>query len=116
MLEYIQSNDYSEHKNESQKKACSMMILRILLVFPNSEHNLRMTQLPSNGQGGMPPSKGFFSLSGEWGGLLFQTKFLAVGTSLGHLSMKNFLDWIYCLVPKIRQGEGAEGVAINPTY
>ena len=36
----------------------------------------------------MPTLKGFSSFSHEWGELLFQTKFLAVGTSLGHLSMK----------------------------
>ena len=36
----------------------------------------------------MPDPKRFSSFSREWGELLFQTKFLAVGTSLGHLSMK----------------------------
>ena len=41
-LEYI-SDDYSEQKNESQKRACSIMILRVLLVFPISEHNSRIT-------------------------------------------------------------------------
>ena len=40
---YIQSNDYSERKNESQNRACSMMILRMLLVFPISERNSRIT-------------------------------------------------------------------------
>ena len=35
---YTQSNDYSEQKNESQKRACSIMILRMLLIFPISEH------------------------------------------------------------------------------
>ena len=40
---YTQSNDYSEQKNESEQRACSMMILRILLVFPISESNLRIT-------------------------------------------------------------------------
>ena len=40
---YIQSNDYSEQKNRSQKRACSMMILRILSVFPVSECNSRIT-------------------------------------------------------------------------
>ena len=40
---YIQSNDYSEQKNKSQKRACSMMILSMLFVFPISEHNSRIT-------------------------------------------------------------------------
>ena len=40
---YIQCNDYSGQKSESQNRACSMMILRMLLVFPISEHNLRIT-------------------------------------------------------------------------
>ena len=65
-----------------------MMILRMLLVFPISERNFRVT---SDGRGGgMPHPKRSSSLSREWGELLFQTKFLAVSTSLGHLFMKNF--------------------------
>ena len=38
-----------------------------------------------------PMVKGFSSFSQEWRELLFQTKILAVGTSLGHLSIKNAL-------------------------
>ena len=57
----------------------------------------------------MPHPKRFSSFSREWGELLFQTKFLAVGTSLGHLSMKNFSNGRYHLVSKIRQREDAEG-------
>ena len=50
---------------------------------------------------------GFSSFSREWEELLLQTKFLAVGSSLGHLSMKKFFrsDPLSC--PKIRQREGA---------
>ena len=39
----------------------------------------------------------------------FQTKLLAVGSSLGHLSMKFFLDRTYRLGHKIRQRESAGG-------
>ena len=62
----------------------------------------------------MPHPKRFSSFSREGGELLFQTKFLAVGTSLGHLSMKNFSNWSYHLVSKIRQREDAEGCS-NPS-
>ena len=55
----------------------------------------------------MPHPKSFSSFSREWGELLFQTKFLAVGTSLGDLSMKSFTDWSYHLVPKIGQRKDA---------
>ena len=47
--------------------------------------------------------------SREWEELLFQTKFLAVGTSLGHLSIQNYSDWSWHLGSKIRQREGAGG-------
>ena len=49
----------------------------------------------------MPPN-----FSREWEELFLQTKFLAVGSSLGHLSMKKFSDQTYCLGSKIRQREG----------
>ena len=62
----------------------------------------------------MPHPKRFSSFSREWGELLFQTKLLAVGTSLGHLSMKKFSDWSYHLVPKVRQREDAEGCGNQP--
>ena len=39
----------------------------------------------------------------------FQTKFLAAGSSLGHLSMKNYLDRTYCLGLKLKKREGAGG-------
>ena len=57
----------------------------------------------------MSHPKKFSSFSHEWGELLIQTKFFAVGTSLVHLSMKKFSDWSYHLFPKIRQNEDAEG-------
>ena len=53
------------------------------------------------------PPASFSSFSREWEKLLFQTKFLAVGSSLGHLSIKNFSDRTYHLGPKIRQREDA---------
>ena len=37
-----------------------------------------------------PPPTGFSNFSQKWEELFLQTKFLAVGSSLGHLSMKNF--------------------------
>ena len=43
------------------------------------------------------------------GRVFFQTKFSAVGSSLGHLSMKKFFRSKLCLGPKIRQREGAGG-------
>ena len=49
-----------------------------------------------------PPPTGFSSFSGEWEELLLETKFLAVASSLGHLSMKKFSHWTYCLGTKIR--------------
>ena len=63
----------------------------------------------------MPPQR-FSSSSQEWGELLFETNFLGIGTSSGHLSIKNFSDWSYRLGPKIRQREGAgrELVTIPP--
>ena len=51
----------------------------------------------------------FFGFSQDWGKLLFQTSFLAVGPFLGHLSMKNFSDWTYSLCCKIRQREDVGG-------
>ena len=56
------------------------------------------------------PQRVFPVFSREWEELLFQTKFLAVGTSLGHLSTKKFSDWSCRLGPKIRKREGAEEV------
>ena len=57
----------------------------------------------------MPPPTGFSNFSQECEELLLRTKFLTVGSSLGHLSMKNFSDRTYRLGPKIRQREGAGG-------
>ena len=57
----------------------------------------------------MPPPTDFSSFSREWEELLFQTKFLAVISSLGHLSIKSFSDWTNLLGSKIRQKEGAGG-------
>ena len=60
----------------------------------------------------LPPPKGVrvFLRNRE---SFYPKKFLAVGTSLWHLSMKNFPDWSYRLDPKIRQRQGAgrRGVA-----
>ena len=42
------------------------------------------------GGGGCHSPLGFSSFSREWKELLFQTKFLAVGSCLRHLFMKNF--------------------------
>ena len=52
----------------------------------------------------MPPN-----FSREWEEPFLQTKFLAVGSSLRHLSMKNFSDQTYRLGSKIRQREGTGG-------
>ena len=40
----------------------------------------------------MPPPTGFSSFSRECEDLLFQTKFLSVVSSLGHLYIKNFFE------------------------
>ena len=55
------------------------------------------------GGGWMPSPTDFSNFSLEWEEPLLQTKFLAVGSSLRHLSMKNFSDWTYRLGSKIRQ-------------
>ena len=57
----------------------------------------------------MPPPTGFSHFSLEWEELFLRTKFLAVGSSLGHLSMEQFLDQTYRLGSKIRQREGTGG-------
>ena len=59
----------------------------------------------------------FFQFFSEMGRAFLQTKFLSVGSSLGHLSMKNFFrsdHRTYCLGPKIRQREGAGGAPPPP--
>ena len=53
--------------------------------------------MAKGGGGWMPPPTGFPNFSREWKELLLQTKFLAVGSSLEHLSMKKFLDRSYRL-------------------
>ena len=53
------------------------------------------------------PKTGFFSFPQEWEELLFQTKLLAVVSSLGHLSIKNFSDRTNRLGSKIKHREGA---------
>ena len=65
---------------------------------------------PSNGQGeGVdatpppPPPTGFFQFFSGMGRTFLKTKFLAVGSSLGNLSMKKFSDRTYRLGSKIRQ-------------
>ena len=67
--------------------------------------------------GGCHPQTGFSNFSQKWEELFRQTKFLPVGSSLGHLSMKIFSDRTYRLGSKIRQREGAgegEGLATTP--
>ena len=60
-------------------------------------------------------AKDFSNFSLEWEELLLQTKFLAVGSSLGHLSRKKFSDQTYHLGSKIRQREDAgAGVTTTP--
>ena len=71
------------------------------------------------GGGGLDATTtGFSSFSREWEELLFQTKLLAIVSSLGHLSTKNFSDRTYCLGSKIRlRGEcagGGGGVGNHP--
>ena len=51
------------------------------------------------GGGWMSPPTVFSSFSQEWEEVFLRTKFLAAGSSLGHLSMKNFSDWTYRLGP-----------------
>ena len=58
------------------------------------------------GAGGAATPEGFSCFSPQWGELLFQTNFLFVGTSLGHMSMEKISDWTYRLCSKIRQREG----------
>ena len=61
---------------------------------------------PSDVQGGwMPPPTGFPFFSGMERAFL-QTKFLASGSSLGHVPMKKFSNQTYRRDPKIRQREG----------
>ena len=56
----------------------------------------------------MPPPTGFFKFFSEMGRAILETKLLLVGSSLGHLSMKNFSDRTYRLGSKIRQRECVE--------
>ena len=56
----------------------------------------------------MPPKR-FFDFFFVMGRPFLQTKFLAVGASLEHLSMKNFSDRAYHAGSKIRQREGTGG-------
>ena len=61
------------------------------------------------GGGCLPPPNGFSYFSSDWGELLFRTYFLAVGTSLGHLSMKKFSNPTYRVGPKIRPRDRVGG-------
>ena len=54
-----------------------------------------------------PPQQVFSNFSRKQEELSWQTKFLAVDSFLGHMSMKNFSDPTYRLGSKIRQREGA---------
>ena len=68
------------------------------------------------GGGGYHPSTGIFKLFLGMERAFLQTTFLAVGSSLGHLSMKKNSDLTYRLGSKIRQREGAEGLATTPSH
>ena len=57
----------------------------------------------------MPPPTGFSNFSQKWEELFLQTKFLPVGSSLGHLSIKKFSNRTYHLGSKFGQREGTEG-------
>ena len=61
------------------------------------------------------PANSFSNFSREWEELFLQTKFLAVRSSLGYLSMKRFSDRTYRLGSKIRQREGAREGGNPPT-
>ena len=77
----------------------------------------KLQYLTVHGRGGgldATPSSGFPDFSREQEELLLQTKFLAVGSSLGHLSMKKFSDRTCHLGSKIRQKEGCWGVGNHP--
>ena len=63
-------------------------------------------RLPGGG-GADATLTGFSNFSLEWKELFFQTKFLAVGSFLGHLFMKKFSDQTYRVGSKIRQRDGA---------
>ena len=63
---------------------------------------------------GCHPLGVFFNFSREWGEISRQTYFLAVGSSLGHLSMKKILGWSCHFGPTIRQREGTGRVATTP--
>ena len=65
-------------------------------------------------KGGRHCPKAFSSFSREWGELLLETNFLAVDTSLGHLSMKKFPDCRYRVGPKIEQKRVPGRVATPP--
>ena len=56
-----------------------------------------------------PNTNRFFQFFGRVGRAVLQTKFLAIGSSLRHLSIKNFLDRTYRLGLKIKQKDGAGG-------
>ena len=60
------------------------------------------------------PQTGFFNFSQKWEELFLKTKFLLVGSSLGYLSVKKISDRTYHLGSKIRQREGARGLATTP--
>ena len=51
----------------------------------------------------------FFQFFSGMGRVFLQTKFLAAGSSLGHMSMKKFSDRTYRLGSKITQKEGTGG-------
>ena len=57
----------------------------------------------------MPLPKGFSQFLWGWECFLLQTKFLAVGTPLGHLSMKTFFRLKLSFWPKIRKRESSGG-------
>ena len=59
---------------------------------------------PPMAKGGwIPPNRFFLIFLRNGKSFRGKPKFLPVGSSLGHLSMKNFSDQTYCLGSKIRQ-------------
>ena len=78
-------------------------------IFNCNIPKVKLTLRWPGGGGGCHPPTGFSKFSQKWEELFVQTKFLPVGSSLGHLSMKNFSDQTCSLGSKIRQREGAGG-------
>ena len=77
-------------ENDSDWSILCCWITVIGLTLPTHTCFVLLYMLTLRFRGRMPPPTAFSSFSCEWAELLFQTKFLAVASSLGHLSMKTF--------------------------